>query len=132
MSLDLYFSPFFLKFSGFIDKEGTPFYPDHLSAVHVFFFDHFEQVADFLLCIREQVKGEVIFLLELFMGGQFISRNAQYDRVTSLEFQMMRFEVAALICASRGAIFRVEINNDIFSAQRFQLHHFITGCGQLK
>lgn len=129
MPLNPDFSPFFLKFSGAIDKEGTSFYSDYLSTVHVFFFDCFEQVADFLIGVREQVKGKVIFRLKLFMRGQRISRDTQHDRVTSLKFRMMRFEVAALVCAPRSAVFRVEINDDILSAQRLQFQHFIAGGG---
>ena len=129
MPLNPDFSPFFLKFSGAIDKEGTSFYSDYLSTVHVFFFDCFEQVADFLIFVREQVKGKVIFRLKLFMRGQRISRDTQHDRVTSPKFQMMRFEVTALVCASRSAVFRVEINDDILSAQRLQFQHFIAGGG---
>ena len=122
MPLNPAFSPFFLEFSGFIDKEGTSLYSDHFSAVHIFFFDYFEQAAGFLVGVREKVKGKVIFRLKLFMRGQCISRNTQHNRVASLEFQIICFEVATFVRTSRSAVFRIEVDDDILSAQRLQFH----------
>ena len=127
MSLYLYFSPFFLKFSGSVDEEGASFDSKHFPAIHIFFFDHLEQVADLFVGIREQVKREAEFISEFFVGSDCISRQSEHNRVSSLEFQMLRFEVTALVRAAGGIISRVEVKDDIFSTQRFQAHRFAPG-----
>lgn len=117
MSLNLYFSPFSLKFSVSANEKGAALDSKNFSAIHIFLFDHIEQVARLFVGIREQIKWKPEFVSEFFMRRYCVPGQAKYERIASLEFEVVFLKVTAFIGASGRIISRVKIEHDIFTTQ---------------
>ena len=73
MAIDFDFTPFLFKFSCAVDQEGAALDAAHLFSVHVFHFDDIEQLAEFFVSVRKQIKAEPLFGFEVFMAAHGVA-----------------------------------------------------------
>ena len=64
-------------FSLRIDDESRTRDSFHLFPIHVFFFDYAESFTDFLVGVGQQLVGQAVLILKLFLGLRRVGRDPE-------------------------------------------------------
>mmetsp|Transcript_12848 Transcript_12848/g.30054 ORF Transcript_12848/g.30054 Transcript_12848/m.30054 type:complete len:257 (+) Transcript_12848:1446-2216(+) len=109
---DLDATPLTHQDAGRADQEGRAFDALDLLAVHDLVLDHAEHVAELLFGVGNQLEGQFQGLLEFFMRGHVVARNAQHHGAGLHEILVAVAELHGLGGTTRRVVFRIEIQHD--------------------
>ena len=83
-----------------------------VSSIHRFFTPNPEALGDVVVCVYQEVKGQLILGPELFVGIHVVRANAEDDHILGFKIRIVIAKQTGLGGATLGVVFRVEIEND--------------------
>src|SRR5882757_5759990 len=131
MHLALRLSEYFADHSLFVNKEGRTKQARIFPSIELFLPPDPVFIDKDMLRVSQQGEGEVEFRLELLMFFFVVRADAQDSETFFFQQDIIIPEIAGLYGTSRGAVFRIEIEYDLFSFVTGQRHFFsvlVPGC----
>lgn len=107
-------------FSFRIDDESRARDSFHLFPIHVLFFDYAESFADFLVGVGQQLVGQAVLILKLFLGLRRVGRDPEDNGAGFLQLFVRVAEPARFNGSAGGVGLRKKEKNHSLAAKIFQ------------
>lgn len=114
------------------DDEGRPLGPHVLPAVVDLLLPGVIEPVSLQILVAQQGEVERVLVDELRMRLQRVPAHAEDDRVQFVELREVVPERAGLYGAPGSVVLRVEVQDDLPSFQRAELHRLPRGRGELE
>jgi hypothetical protein len=103
-----------------------------LLAVHVFFDDHAERIAELGVHVGKEPERDLVFRLELLVRGDGIAADADDDRALLLEVVGEIAELRSLVRTTRRIVFGIEIYDERLAEQVLRGYLLAAVVGELQ